>query len=311
MSKYKFQISNVNNMSPRRNGFEGVAVKEKAPLFENADLITAHAEIVRVLNQKRIKETAFYDANSRIHSHTAIDADVRRIKEMQDQNMAKQTNQDRRRKAISDLLEGLIYLGITEGKWLGENVESFPTALFDDYVNGVDQIIDFHYPETDSHAYLGLAIDVTTGNPGTVYEKFEKIKSKIDAGTLATIQYFSRANFHGVVKNVPQAVVGIEPNRVEQLALDWQLDRESLGQSPIKRLLLMQMRLQMETFASYAEWKGKPELTKIFLQDERRLKAILDNTPIGKDDMVDLSNDDVFHSIDQALSLFRVPLKSV
>lgn len=298
-------------MSPRKNGFEVVAPRKETPLFENADLVSAHAEIVRTLNEKRIKEESF-----RHVYRNDVDSDIRSTRGKIAANAVNETGRDRWHKAISDLLEGLIYKGINEGGWLGKDVTSFPTALFDDYVNGVDQIIDFHYPETDSHAYLGLAIDVTTGNVGTVYEKFEKIKKSIDRddtgeGSLATIKYFSRAHFHGVVRNVPQAVVGIEPSRVERLALDWKGKHESLGQSPIKRLLLMQMRLQMETFASYAEWKGKPELTKIFLQDERRLKAILDNTPIGKDDMVDLSNDDVFHSIHQALSLFRVPLKSV
>lgn len=285
-------------MSPRKNGFEAIPPRKEIPLFENVDLVTAHAEIVRTLNDKRIKESDF------LNTYRDVNADIQRVRKYESENRAKQTSRERRNKAVSDLLEGLMYQGINGGGWLGENAQSILASLYDDYEHGIDQIIRFSYPETDSHAYLGLGIDVTTGNAGGVYAKFENIKLNIDAGTLGKVKYFSDPYYHGTLPRVPQAIVGIERDRVEKLALDWWANHDSLSQSPVQRLFVMQMRLQMETFASYAARKGKSDLEQLFLQDERRLQMILNQKPKQPSAMAELSDDEVYHSIHQALQMF-------
>lgn len=295
------------NSAPKKEAPRGGAREvRQEPLFDDPNLVAAHAEMIRIINAKRIQESAFASI------YESAPSDGAKARSMQIENELKQTRRERESKAIADLLEGLVYRGINPEKrdelspgWLGMNAKSIPTALSDDIHNGIDQIVCFHYPETNSHAYLGLAIDVTTGNASTVSEKMKKIKMKIDSGTLGTAKYFSDyPYYHGTLPMVAQAVVGFEPDRVKQLALNWQARHESLGQCPEQRLILIQMKIQMETFGLYAKRTRKPELAQIFSQNRDRLKGILDTNLIGKDELQVTSYDEVFHSIHQALQIF-------
>jgi len=288
----------------RRDLFEVGGKKKDGFVFDSPQLQAAYEAITKTLEGKRISERAF----SSLYGD-AVTSDIATGRNLQAGNELTRTERGRREKSTADLLEGLIHNGVNEGQWFGENAKAFPASIFDDYVHGIDQIIRFSYSETASHSYLGLAMDVTSSNPGIVYEKVEAIKVKIDKGELGTIKYFSDGSgFRGSSDKVPQVVVGIEPERVEALALSYQADADSFKKNPAQMLFLMQIIRQMKTFKTYtansAERKVQ-ELAPIFAQEETRITRILNGKKGQKLDWSELTDDVVYRSICQALTMFR------
>ncbi len=206
-------------------------------------------------------------------------------------------------KQAADVLEAIMLLGELNN-WFGQNAETIKTSDFDDYINGVDMVVEFN-ERLKSFYRLGLAVDVTY-SPGKVREKFERIKKEIEAGSLATIKYFpsEKEDFRGEKRNVPRVVVGIEWDTIAELAGLWERkEYKKLADHPAQRSILEEARLQLKKFSEYAKKIGEDDLATIFERD----LAIIESILAGKKNIGEktFSSDKIFQSIEKELDSFK------
>ena len=164
-------------------------------------------------------------------------------------------------KIPATVLEAIVMEQSELSEWFGPHASTLRTTEFDDFVNGVDLVVEFNEPERSS-SHLALGVDVTFG-ASTIQKKFRRIKDEIDAGQLASVKYFRSQNsrFQGRLSQIPRIVIGIEKENLQNLAALWvQGKKKELGIHPVQRLILVEARRQLETFAKYAADKGKKEL---------------------------------------------------
>ena len=150
-----------------------------------------------------------------------------------------------------------------------------------------------------------------TFGTNTEKEKISKIKKNIDNGTLGKIDYFksSHSQFRGELSRIPQVIIGVEKDTVITLANLWMDKHEhpslvaTLDEHPIKRLILLEILLQLYTFRTYAAETNKPDLVPIFEKDIQLLEEILRGQPTF--DTLALRDDKVFTAIRESLSIFK------
>lgn len=212
-------------------------------------------------------------------------------------------------KDYADVLEAIIFEQIDKGVWFSKNTRAIKTSSFDDYYNGSDIILELE-DTTRTLSHLSLSVDVTFGT-NTEKEKIAKIKKNIDNGTLGQIDYFKsdRAQIRGEKSRIPQVIIGVEKDTVINLANLWMDKHEhpslaaNLDEHPIKRLILLEILLQLYTFRTYATETNKSELVPIFEKDIQLLEEILNEQQTV--DKLALRDDKVFAAIRESLSVFK------
>lgn len=140
--------------------------------------------------------------------------------------------------------------------WLGEGVDIIIPSRYDDVVNGVDGIAEFHNGGFFSHLALGL--DVTSSE--RVSGKFERITDDIKKGELTLIRYFEseRMHFKGEKRNIPRVVVGADRQTVYDLTRLWaEKKTHELEDHHMQIQMLSEVHHQLQAFALYARKHGK------------------------------------------------------
>ena len=136
-------------------------------------------------------------------------------------------------------------------------------------------------------------------------KKFAYIKEHIDHGTLGEVKYFhsDRQHFTGRKQKVPQVVIGVEIERVQELGLLWMNRRNrELGEHPVQMVILEEIALQLRTFADYARQGGKDDLVLIFEKELRKIHELLAEKKIQG--IKTLASDKVFEEIKRNLLSF-------
>ncbi|MGK2848459.1 MAG: hypothetical protein ACSLEX_00065 [Minisyncoccota bacterium] len=211
---------------------------------------------------------------------------------------------DEPHKKYADVLEGLLYEHIEQSDWFGGTASTIKTSLYDDYVNGVDLIVEFEEPSR-ALSHMGLAIDVTF-SAISLRKKFDMIHREIVNGTLTEVKYFEseRSQHKGLYQKLPRVVVGIERSRIIELATLW-LDpkrKKEFAVHPVQKIILEEIALQLTHFQAFAETSNVKAraLTPIFARELSVIKNILAEKrgmPSG-----DSKNDRVFTAIKQQLT---------
>ena len=150
------------------------------------------------------------------------------------------------------------------GNWLGPNAVTIKTSKFDDFKNGVDDVVEFQGGESET-SHLALAIDTTIG--GDSVSKLRRIKEEIDAGQLGEIKYFysEHTNFKGRLTNVPRVVIGVDGTTIGELTNLWMSgDKKALNTHKIQFQILKEIILQAETFRDYALRIGKDGVAGVY-----------------------------------------------
>ncbi len=179
-------------------------------------------------------------------------------------------------KNYADILEAIVCEHGELSDWFGPRAEVIKTSPFDDIRNGIDMVIEFD-DEENRFSHLALGVDVTFGNL-VVEKKLKHIKDNIDNDHLGQIKYFhsDRQNFTGRLQKIPQVVVGVEIDRVNELGLLWMNRRnKELGNHPIQTIILKEIKIQLEAFRDYTRTQKKTDLVARFEKDLNIVNELL------------------------------------
>lgn len=209
----------------------------------------AYTKAQEVLNNPdySIKSAEFSDVYG-----DQIEKDEALVRKLEARFRADQTPQSANTKKIADVLEAIVLMQSEMSEWLG-NATTLRTSPYDDYVNKVDMLAEWHTPQ-DGSRLLALAVDVTFG-PTAIDKKLQEIKAEIDKGELGRVKYFkdARSSFKGTRFNVPRTVIGVSQKVVENLAHLWiEGEKKQLGTHPVQGIFINQMHSQLLMMRDYA-----------------------------------------------------------
>lgn len=141
-------------------------------------------KIIEPLLHERPKETAFNDR----HSQTEIQADLARVREIQ--NSSEYT---RERGVASVMAEYALIAGLPQREWLGEDVTAWQTSEFDDVCRGVDVVVTITDPNDPEHDIV-FGIDITTADQDLVLKrKIMTEAQRLVRGQRTALKYFNGA----------------------------------------------------------------------------------------------------------------------
>ncbi|HEY1041864.1 MAG TPA: hypothetical protein VGE48_00360 [Candidatus Paceibacterota bacterium] len=258
-------------------------------------MIEAHAKALSAFEADSIDLEEFRD----LYGSEVIDADLAKVARLKS-NFAPED----RNKFASEIMEGIIYDQSERSDWLGPYAQTIRASEYDDYVNGIDLVVEFDEPER-SRSHLALGVDATFSRTN-IEKKLRRVKDEIDSGSLASIKYFRSQNgrFMGRLTNVPRVVTGMEKDRLLELATIWnQDDNKTLAAHPAQRLLLAQIAQQLKVFKGYAERTGKHQFVRPFDETLATIRGVSEKkTSI---DVSSVRDDTVHKEIVSCLEMFK------
>lgn len=189
-----------------------------------------------------------------------------------------------RLKKFATIFEAIIHQHGEQAEWFGPEAFTIKTSDYDDFKNGVDEIIEFHKEDPDDGkeiSHLTLGIDVTT--KGSLDEKLRSAWKKVKSGKLSEVKYFSSEEAgKGKLEHVPSVAVNAEPKEIEEMMELWLEKKNSeIAVHPMQIRILEQMDGQLEVFREWAGENGKDDLEKIFGERLETIRGILE----GKDEL--------------------------
>lgn len=280
-------------------GYEGIERRAQERIdrsFETRPvIISAHEKAMKAFEADTIHPEDFKD----LYGEEVIARDLARVESIR----AKFAPEDRAKYA-AEIMEGILCDQAERSDWLGPHAQTIKTSEYDDFINGVDLVVEFDEPE-QARKHLALGVDATFGTR-TIEKKFTRIKEEIDAGQLASIKYFRSQNgsFMGRLSRVPRVVTGIDQEHLLDLAAIWnQGENRALAVHPVQRLVLAQIAQQLRTFGDYAERTGKHELVRPFREALTTVREVSQKkTSI---DVSSVRDDKVHREITGHLEMFK------
>ncbi len=256
------------------------------------------------LEEDRIEMDDF----KRLYGDRRVEEDKKEVEKRKNFYKENNSNQEKEAKKLATIFEAIINENLELSEWLGENAQTMPTTEYDDFVNGVDTIIEF-IEEDKNPSHLGMAIDATYSSE--LGKKFTKIKENIDKEKLATIKYFKSINmdFMGEKSQIPRVIVGADNNTIKELIELWYTGKKKeLGEHPIQFQIMEEILIQLESFMQYAKKINKPGIKEKFRIIYNIIEKIQkEKEKEFKDKGVDTSvRDDMFETIKSYTEKFSV-----
>lgn len=247
-----FEDRLLGNIDRRRQSRE-----ELSPVLERG-----YEKASRILNtpEYSIQESEFVP----VYGQEAIDRDLAHVAKLEGYFKQNDSPEAKNSKKIADVLEAIVLTQSEMSNWMGD-AKTLRSSRYDDYVNKVDMLAEWHTPGEGSRV-LGLGVDVTFGFSG-VQKKLREIKAEIDAGKLGSIRYFKdeRGDIMGTRNNVPRTVIGVSQPVVQELSRLWlEGEKRQLGGHPVQRAFIDQIAMQLRHMHQYAESKGKHDAANAY-----------------------------------------------
>ena len=227
--------------------------------YEENVLAQAYERALSGRGQEQIDMERFVDD----YGAENVAGDRQRVSDLEAKFEAEMTPEIREAIRLGTILEAIVVEQTELNEWFGPDVRTRKASRFDDVVNGVDAIAEIEREHSTSH--LALAVDVTYGV--LLQKKFDRIRHEIDDGTLATVKYFENTDetFRGRLRKVPRVVLGVEKQKVVELAELWTSGKQKeLAVHPAQLQLLDEILVQLRSFAEYARGKGKDDLARVY-----------------------------------------------
>jgi len=174
---------------------------------------------------------------------------------MADQKIVEKTERkflEKENKNIGELLETVKTIAFNK-LWFKERLISLRTSKFDDYFNGVDEVIF----DTETHQPLA-AVDTTTN----INEKIEKMIDKIKKGSQVKYGFYIKDNIRkGSLNDLPTFIISLKPEELLEFTqkIINHFEGEQLEQFDLKTRehILESLKLQSEKFQEIADYKMK------------------------------------------------------
>ena len=243
-------------------------------------------EFIKKLNEKAKKSLKEYSISMDDfidYGEENIKKDNELIARLKEKHQKENSSEEKGAKILADILEAIILEESELSNWLGENTSTIKASDYDDYVNGIDAIIEFEEETTTNHVALG--IDATFSKD--IHKKFDRIKKEIEDGVLAEAKYFSSSFIKGRHKQIPRLVIGADVKTIKELGELW-LDKDSqtegrkgevkkaLEKHPMQFQILKQMIIEAEAFKHYSEKIKQTEIAGIYEKLGNIIKKIYD-----------------------------------
>jgi len=284
-------------VSPRLCAF-GIIINMResfeASSLERVDREKAHKKAESVLSG-RVKESDFVD----VYGEQEVARDLEKVEELKRKFVGDQTPESAETKKIADIFEAIVLEHGELSEWFGENGFTVGVSEYDDFINGVDMVVEFCKVEKSETPHLALGMDVTFTSDTTA--KFDRLREQIENGQLAKVKYFSseHSNIRGGMDNIPEVIVGVDRKTVEELMELWlEKDNRALEGHRVQIMILKEIEAQLRTFAEYSKSLGNDDLTEIY---KSRLKIVMNllaqKTKVYKKVALDLDTDSVYMAI--------------
>lgn len=219
----------------------------------------------------RILETDFIELYGDEEVHRNLEAVIGLKKEFDSIS----TSEDIEAKKLADVLEFIMNKQIELSDWLGEGVCTYKTAYYDDWVNGVDTLLEFNR-EDDMSAYMGIAFDITYSEH--LHKKLNRIKEEIKNGRMATVKYFKSesGDFMGRLSNIPRLVIGVDRKTIDELMdLEMEKQNKKLSEYFLQYQIIDEMIIQLDIFKEYATKIKKFEIAEKYESAAKIIRGIL------------------------------------
>jgi|GEM_PF-1926076 len=203
-------------------------------------------------------------------------------------------------KQKADLFEAFILDQAGKAGWFGSS-SLFPTKENDDFLRGVDVVME--YEEAREKKHMGLALDVTFDSTSRlITEKFDSLVDEVERGTLSSVKYFETEKGVGL-ESIPRLVIGVNEKRVTGILDLWYAqgtkdsDVKELNENLLKRhyvqvILLLQMKHQLAAFKELARAYFHNHLVNKFAEALDFVDGLLDQKKDIHDTYKDKINDD-------------------
>lgn len=153
-------------------------------------------------------------------------------------------------KKLADCLEGII---LNTKSWFGPTSEVYPTTKWDDYVNGVDLVVERMKGGVADHH--GFALDVTYGGYNTILKKVNRILGRLKKGDLGKVDFFKSNDnrFKGELREIPLVVIGADGNTMKGLVnLFAEKEDQKIEDHPVQFQIIEQVLMQCDFFINIA-----------------------------------------------------------
>lgn len=171
------------------------------------------------------------------------------------------------KKKLGEIFEAITIDNIDMNAWFGANAQMIIPTKYDDVVNGIDGVVEFHDERSVGH--LALGIDVATSLEG-IDRKLQGVKDDIDKGRLSKMDYFysEAQDIKGQKTNIPQVILAADRQTVRDLMDLWVEEKQkALAKHYIQFQILEEAMIQLKSFQAYAKRKGKNHLVGIYQRD--------------------------------------------
>lgn len=195
-----------------------------------------------------------------------IDDDIKKVKELEAQ-WAKVNNEETNEiKMKADIAEYMIYKNL--GSWMNQSAVVLMTSKPDDYLRGVDLIVESERDDANNKdiEHLGIGIDVALasekGFSASVEKKTKKVRQILKYGKLGEARYVSGGSYEGKIDNLPYTILSVSPSHVEDLFTSvLRKDQSEKEKNHIlKHIVAYQIVLQLGTYYEVAMKTGKKEM---------------------------------------------------
>ena len=211
------------------------------------------------------------------YQNAEIDEDLEYVRDKEQTFEREDTPEKREQKKFAKILEAMLNELIELYDWLGPNATIITTSDFDDIKNGVDMVAEFRDEEEQSASHLALAVDVTFASE--IGKKIDRIKREIERGEMASIRYFESEFLEskGELPNIPRVVIGIDTDTITNLGALWLAeDKKALAVHEMQKVILVEIRMQLEVFAKYARTKGQEKIAATYDATREVIEGILE-----------------------------------
>ena len=252
-----------------RNPTEAIVINIQERENEKMNLEAVYKRAVEFLDEERIDPSKDFKG---LYSDEMIKKDSDYVEKRQQKFKADDTPEKIEMKKYATVFEAIIHDEIDMNGWMGMYATAKKASWYDDLKNGLDEIIEFEQTEISPSAHLALAVDITFSKD--ISKKMNEIADRIKSGDVGVIKYLLTDTYRGEIKNVPRAVIGVDMKNLQEIIKLWvDNKKKSLAQHRVKFMILSQIKMQLNSFAQYADKVSQPVIANSF----NRVLKIMEN----------------------------------